>query len=159
MSPTRDEPPSTDRKPTRRGFFGWAAMGLGLFASAAVGLTVVGRFLLPRSRGERTRRLYVGQLSELPLGESQPFRAPSGETFLLTNTVDGVVAFNATCPHLGCKVHWEAQHDRFFCPCHGGAFAPDGTPTEGPPKDENTPLKPLALTVDGGAIYAMVPVA
>lgn len=151
--------PSQGKGPTRRGLFGWIAMGAGLLASAGVGLSLVTRFLLPRAAGERTRRMYVGQLSELPAGGSRPFRAPSGETYLLTNTGTDVVAFSSTCPHLGCKVHWQKKEARFYCPCHGGAFAADGSPTEGPPKDEDTPLKPLELAVEGGAIYAMVPLA
>ena len=149
--------PSRGKGPTRRGFFGWVAMGAGLLASAGLGLSMVARFLLPRAAGERTRRMYVGQLAELPTGSSRPFRSPSGETFLLTNTGAEIVAFSSTCPHLGCKVHWQTAESRFFCPCHGGAFAADGTPTEGPPKDEGTPLESLELAVDGGAIYAMVP--
>ena len=27
-----------------------------------------------------------------------------------------------TCPHLGCQVHWQAQPQRYFCPCHNGVF-------------------------------------
>jgi Rieske Fe-S protein len=102
--------------------------------------------------------MYVGQISELPEGTSRPFLSPSGERYLLTHVSDGeIVAFSATCPHLGCKVHWEERNSRFYCPCHGGAFNQQGEPTEGPPKDENTPLTRLDLAVEGGAIYAVVP--
>ncbi len=144
---------------TRRGFLGWAALVTGLGACAATGAGMIVRYLLPPGWGTRQQRLYVGQLSELPVGSSRPFSTPSGQRYLLTNLGDDVVvAFNDTCPHLGCKVHWEQANDRFFCPCHGGAFDKQGAPIAGPPKDENTPLKQLALEVDGGALYALVPI-
>lgn len=39
---------------------------------------------------------------------------------------------SSVCPHLGCAVSWEGQQDRFYCPCHGSAFSPEGGLTHGP---------------------------
>lgn len=36
------------------------------------------------------------------------------------------------CPHLGCEVQWQGERKRFFCPCHGSIFAPDGSLVKGP---------------------------
>jgi menaquinol-cytochrome c reductase iron-sulfur subunit len=36
------------------------------------------------------------------------------------------------CPHLGCHVQWQKDNRRFFCPCHGSQFAPDGSLIQGP---------------------------
>jgi nitrite reductase/ring-hydroxylating ferredoxin subunit len=36
------------------------------------------------------------------------------------------------CTHQGCDVAWKAAANRFECPCHGAAFAADGTPVKGP---------------------------
>ncbi len=144
-------PASTSRR-------GLLSMLAGLGACAATGGSFVFRYLLPKPAVAEPQRMYVGQLSELPVGASRLFRAPSGEGYLLTRTVDGVVAFNETCPHLGCKVHWQRDERQFFCPCHGGAFDAEGRPTAGPPKDEDTPLAELELAVVGDAIYALVPV-
>ena len=51
------------------------------------------------------------------------------------------------CPHLGCEVPWNTQKQQFFCPCHGSAFAADGTRIAGP-----TPrgLDSLDTTVQNG---------
>jgi Rieske Fe-S protein len=38
-----------------------------------------------------------------------------------------VIAFNDTCPHLGCKVNYKASAHEFFCPCHASTFELDGT--------------------------------
>ncbi len=40
---------------------------------------------------------------------------------------------SAICPHLGCSVSWQANQDKFICPCHGGVFKPDGEHIGGPP--------------------------
>ena len=39
-----------------------------------------------------------------------------------------VDAFSAVCPHMGCDVAWVAGDQRFFCPCHNGAFESSGEP-------------------------------
>src|SRR3984893_8820619 len=36
------------------------------------------------------------------------------------------------CPHLGCTVPWNKERKQFACPCHGAAFAADGTRISGP---------------------------
>jgi menaquinol-cytochrome c reductase iron-sulfur subunit len=39
---------------------------------------------------------------------------------------------STVCPHLGCEVQWQQDMTRFFCPCHGSVFAPDGSLIQGP---------------------------
>jgi Rieske Fe-S protein len=57
--------------------------------------------------------------------------------------------FSTVCPHLGCEVPWNAEKQQFFCPCHGSAFAGDGTRIAGP-----TPrgLDSLPTTVQNGRL-------
>ena len=40
-----------------------------------------------------------------------------------------VVAFSATCPHLGCAVDYRGSRGDFFCPCHNGWFDLNGERT------------------------------
>jgi Rieske Fe-S protein len=41
------------------------------------------------------------------------------------DTVEGVMAFTAVCPHQACLVAgWDAASKQFLCPCHKGLFDP-----------------------------------
>lgn len=49
-----------------------------------------------------------------------------GAVFLTRVSENEVVAYNASCPHLGCAVEFQAKRDAFYCPCHDSEFARDG---------------------------------
>jgi menaquinol-cytochrome c reductase iron-sulfur subunit len=66
-------------------------------------------------------------------------RIPSeriGSIFLSRTAADEsqVKAFAAACPHLGCAVNYDTNAGQFACPCHGAAFAADGSRVAGPSK-------------------------
>ncbi len=62
-------------------------------------------------------------------------------------------ALSSVCPHLGCRVHWEKHYDRFFCPCHNGAFGPSGKAISGPPADDKQNLPHYPLKIVSGSLY------
>jgi menaquinol-cytochrome c reductase iron-sulfur subunit len=41
-------------------------------------------------------------------------------------------AMTAECPHLGCKIGYRENDEKFFCPCHESAFGRDGSVEGGP---------------------------
>jgi Rieske Fe-S protein len=45
---------------------------------------------------------------------------------------DKLTAYSTVCPHLGCSVGWDAEKNKFFCPCHKATFAKDGKCESGP---------------------------
>jgi menaquinol-cytochrome c reductase iron-sulfur subunit len=58
-----------------------------------------------------------------------------GEVFISRTDADGkpgVLAFTATCPHLGCAVEFDGAENRYECPCHESGFAKDGKKLFGP---------------------------
>jgi len=64
--------------------------------------------------------------------------------------VDGVVAYSGVCTHTGCDVtDWNAEANRFQCPCHESQFDPsDGARVVGGPAPWQLAALPLSL-IDG----------
>ena len=137
------------------------AMGGGLAASYGTLTFFAGRFVYP----DKPRRLewqYVTSADRLAPGLSVRYESPAGELITITRQGAGaggdLLALSSVCPHLGCKVHWEGPKNQFFCPCHNGAFAPDGSPLAGPPKEAGQSLKKYAVRVDdNGGVFVLVP--
>lgn len=61
-----------------------------------------------------------------------------------------VIAFNDTCPHLGCKVNYQASAHHFFCPCHASTFDLDGAKINKiPPRN----LDSLDVKIEDGKVW------
>ncbi len=57
-------------------------------------------------------------------------------------------ALDAGCTHAGCVVPpYDNFEEAILCPCHGSAYAIDGTVLAGP---ASSPLAPMEITFDGG---------
>lgn len=94
--------------------------------------------------GDANGFLPVAKLSDLP-SDGSPLRfvlkadkidawnefkdQTIGTVYLRRMPNDQVIAFNDTCPHLGCKVEYQAAGQSFLCPCHASAFTLDGEKT------------------------------
>lgn len=156
---TDDTPaPKTDR---RSFSFASIAMAGGLAASYGTVGYIGFQFLKPQ-RGSKRGWMLVKPLKEFAVGSSLRFRTPAGANVNITRRTDGATAddFNAlssVCPHLGCQVNWEAQNNRYFCPCHNGTFDADGVGTGGPPGDAGQSLGSFDLRVEKGLLYIEVP--
>ncbi len=144
---------------------GGLAVG-GLAASYGTFAYMAADFLYPTDRG--TAWMFVAPTDQIAPGGSFSFRSPAGVAVLITRKADSprnlippatdFLALSSVCPHLGCRVHWEPQNDRFFCPCHNGAFDPSGAPIAGPPKDGNQHLPKYPLKVDKrGLLFIEMP--
>lgn len=148
----------------RRSFLSRAssiAMGAGLVSSYGAFAAMAGRFLYP-ARPALKGWLFVIEVAAMKPGASLTYTAPDGATIAvarqgLTGQVSDFIALSSTCPHLGCKVHWEGQNQRFFCPCHNGAFDPSGKATAGPPAEAGQSLGKYPLRVENGLLYIEVP--
>lgn len=49
--------------------------------------------------------------------------------------------FSATCPHMGCVVHWNPVERSWDCPCHGSRFTPQGEVLNGPATRNLDPIR------------------
>ncbi len=136
-------------------------MTAGLAAGYGTFGTMLGRFVYPTDATNRGW-LFVCPVEELPVGGALDFLTPAGAKVVIARQGEGTqeqdfLALSSVCPHLGCRVHWEGAHDRFFCPCHNGAFDREGNPTEGPPKAANQALVRFPLKVERGLLYLQAP--
>jgi Rieske Fe-S protein len=129
--------------------------GYGMFAAHAV------KYLYPQREGEPSWQ-FVATLDDLPLGAALNYTAPGGAKVVIARQAEGdredaFIALSSVCPHLGCQVHWEAVHERFFCPCHNGAFNRQGEATEGPPAKAGQQLTRFPLKVQDGLLFIDAP--
>ena len=156
----------SDQTDSRRTFisrFSTLAMAGGMVAAYGTLAGFMGRFMYP-ARAQARSWLYVTDVHGLKEGDSLKYRTPSGAPVIVArrgpgNNVNDFLALSSTCPHLGCRVHWEPQNNRFFCPCHNGVFNPEGKALEGPPAKANQELLRYPLKVDRGLLYIEVPTA
>jgi menaquinol-cytochrome c reductase iron-sulfur subunit len=150
--------------PDRRRFLEKAsktAMAAGIIGGYGGFALIAGKYLYPATTGEIMWQ-FVSEVAGIRVGESIRYRGPSGETINITRMArDGgsedFIALSSTCPHLGCQVRWESNHDRFFCPCHNGVFDPSGRGVSGPPGDAGQSLPRYELRVENGLLHIAVP--
>jgi Rieske Fe-S protein len=117
---------------------------------------------LLRSGGKKGRWVRVAKLDAL--AEDQPVAVPViGEQtdawtrqdnvrlgmVWLRKKGDKVMALNAECPHLGCKVAYNKEQKHFGCPCHDSSFSEDGQRLGGPAPRS---MDPLDVRVTDGSV-------
>ncbi|MCA9053892.1 MAG: ubiquinol-cytochrome c reductase iron-sulfur subunit [Planctomycetaceae bacterium] len=156
------DPVTSDSEP-RRTFVSrinrWL-MAAGLLGGYGTFAAFIGRFLFPGRDTSRTWQ-YVADLNAFPKGQALTYVSPAGQRVVLSRVGDqgaaeDFIALSSVCPHLGCQVHWEQAQNRFFCPCHNGAFDPGGKPLSGPVKDANQSLATYPLKVERNLLFIEV---
>ena len=132
----------------RRGVLASLLAGAGLVLSYGLFASYVVAYLFPPATARRKGRLFLGRRGDFAPGSARPFVDQKGRTLLVVASGEALAAFDTRCPHLGCKVHWEPEEDRFFCPCHQGVFDREGRAVAGPPAAAGQSLARLPLDVD-----------
>jgi menaquinol-cytochrome c reductase iron-sulfur subunit len=121
-------------------------MGVGGAAlSAIVAIPTLLTAFSPMIAGRR-RELWrrAGSLEDFPIDEVSPavVKVDRGDwaksldekiVYVWRKSAEEVVVFSRNCTDLSCPVTFDAGSACFFCPCHGGIFAKDGSPMAGPP--------------------------
>lgn len=62
---------------------------------------------------------------------------------------DTVEAMSLLCSHQMCRLEWQEDDRRYFCPCHDGLFDEAGAVVYGPPR---RPLRRLTITRDADTV-------
>jgi menaquinol-cytochrome c reductase iron-sulfur subunit len=128
----------------RRKWMKWMLRAIGGVTIAMVGAPVAVSVLAPARRPKDPLWRPVGNLEDFPPGSMRPAvvtypeegwaRALDRKAVSVWRRDDGeVVVFSRSCTDLGCPVRWDPGSQWFFCPCHGGIFAQDGSVRAGPP--------------------------
>ena len=123
---------AAEEEVTRREFTRYLVLGAGAMAAGNVGLAAWTQL---RSINTGEPRPIVA-LNDVAVGGTYLFRYPADDDPAVLLRVDErtVVAFSQKCTHLGCVVYFEAEADRWHCPCHEGNFeATTGNVIAGPP--------------------------
>jgi cytochrome b6-f complex iron-sulfur subunit len=140
---------ATEKKVTRREF-NWLALAWSFFAaSAAAGLTAMGRFMFPNVLTEPPSTFKVGFPSDFAVG-SVDERFKEKYRIWVVRTEEGMYSLLAICTHLGCTPNWLSAENKFKCPCHGSGFYMSGINFEGPAP---RPLERIKITLaDDGQV-------
>ncbi len=136
---------------TRREFARYLVAGAGVMAAGNLGIAAWTQ-LRSINTGEPRE---VIALADVAIGDTHLFRYPTdGDPAILLRIADReVVAFSQKCTHLGCVVYFEADEDRWHCPCHEGNFEPrTGAVISGPPP---RPLGRIEVEIRGDTIWAL----
>ena len=136
---------------TRREFARYLVAGAGVMAAGNLGFAAWTQ-LRTINTGEPRALI---PLADVAVGDTYLFKYPSDNdpAILLRVAEDEVVAFSQKCTHLGCVVYFEAEEDRWHCPCHEGNFdTRTGTVISGPPP---RPLGRIDVEIRDDTIWAL----
>lgn len=102
---------------------------------------------IPEAAGDR---VLAGKLSELTAEKWKIFPFGSEPGILVQASEGRLVAYSASCTHLGCTVQFDPASKRIWCACHNGWYDLDGKNVEGPPP---RPLTGYKVQVVGDEIF------
>jgi Rieske Fe-S protein len=132
-----------DNGDARRSFLKRATYALGAVFAFLLGVPGVAYLVDPRNRTVSSGQFKrVARLAELPAPAEGGKPIPKqfvirdtrrdawtlhtdfvvGRVWLMRRGNNEVDAFTTICPHLGCSINFQADQERFGCPCHNGAF-------------------------------------
>ena len=116
----------TVKKLSRRDFIQSAWKILGFVAIAEVIVMVTSFVFSPKQKKESGNKklLEAGPVNSFKINTVSPFMG--GRFYLARQQDGGFIALSLRCTHLGCSISWEADKNRFICPCHSSAFTISG---------------------------------
>jgi menaquinol-cytochrome c reductase iron-sulfur subunit len=152
-----------NKKLDRRGFIGTLTWAIGTLIAAGFTIPALAYIVGPALQEEESEEwIRLGSISKVELGTPTLFKArverKTGwivneeeiSVYLLTDNGRDFIAMSNICTHLGCRVRWINEQDRFFCPCHNGIFDKQGQIVSGPiPR----PLDQYEVMIEDGQLF------
>ncbi len=151
---------------TRRGFVAGVVGILGGIISAVIGIPAIGYLISPgMKRVTGSIWVPIGPVDDLVEGEPTLFQftrtkrigweatAISYGVYVVRKSADEFDVFSNVCTHLSCRYRWREDLNHFFCPCHDGHYAKDGTVLAGPPP---RPLDRFEHKVEDGILTIQI---
>lgn len=146
----------------RRDFMKTAIVAIGGVIGGTIGISAIPYVVGPALKKDEESWIRLGAVSKVELStptlfktsiETQTGWISSEEEFsvyVLTENGQDFTVMSNVCTHLGCRVRWIPEQGEFFCPCHNGVFAKDGSVVDGPPP---RPLDQFEYKVEDGVIF------
>jgi cytochrome b6-f complex iron-sulfur subunit len=142
--------PIDEPRLSRRAFLTYLLGFAGALGLAGL-LAPIIRYAYPVAKTQVSLKQKVGDVSTLtPGGDALYFDYEESPAALILLKDGTPKAFYLACTHFGCITKWQVDEQIFFCPCHNGAFGPDGAVKAGPPPK---PLVQLKVVPDGTTLY------
>lgn len=162
MNETVYEPPEKN-KLSRRTFLSIATWAIGGLISAALGIPAIAYIIGPALKRSTTQEwILLGSTVKVELGTPTLFKAKIERktgwivneeeisAYALTDNGRDFVALSNICTHLGCRVRWVADQNKFFCPCHNGVYDKNGNVVSGPPP---RPLDHYQVKIENNQLF------
>ena len=120
-------------------------LSIGGLIGATIGLPAIAYVVGPALKQNVEEWIRLGLVSKIELNTPTLFKTTIQKqtgwinseeelpAYVLTTNGQDFVVMSNICTHLGCRVRWIAENDSFYCPCHNGVFAKDGSVVSGPP--------------------------
>jgi menaquinol-cytochrome c reductase iron-sulfur subunit len=146
----------------RRDFMKLTIAGIGGVIAAAIGIPAIAYIVGPALKEKTADWIKLGAVNKVELNTPTLFKTTiqtqtgwvsSEEEFsgyVMTENGQDFIVMSNVCTHLGCKVRWIPDQEGFYCPCHNGVFAKDGSVVSGPPP---RPLDRFEVKIEDGILY------
>lgn len=135
---------------SRRSFLSRATRLLGVVAILQAGWIAISALAPGRSRDPQMDGPGVKVVGPVERFTPGTVTAIADAGFYVVRLEDGgFLALHRKCTHLGCSVPWDAEQNRFACPCHASAFDIRGDVINAPAP---RPLDLFPLTIENGVV-------
>ena len=131
---------------SRRDFMKLTIGAIGGLIGLGFGIPAIAYVVGPAlAQGQTQEWIQLGAISKVELGKPTLFKAKITRqtgwivneqelsVYVLTENGRDYIAMSNICTHLGCRIRWITDQDKFFCPCHNGVFDKQGNVVSGPP--------------------------